>query len=53
MVIAPTLFAGRAADLFVAGRADVTASASALDQDTGETAQSNAAARIVLRGGVR
>jgi hypothetical protein len=35
VLIAPTLFEGRAADLFVAGRADITASASALDQDTG------------------
>jgi hypothetical protein len=53
VVIAPTVFEGRAADLFVAGRADVTASATALDQDTGENAQSNAATRIVLRGVVR
>ena len=53
IVIAPTLFAGRAADLFVAGRADVTASASALDEETGEKAESHAAARIVLRGGLK
>jgi hypothetical protein len=53
VLIAPTLFDGRAADLFVAGRANITASASALDQETGEQAQSNAAARVVLRGNVR
>lgn len=53
IVTAPTLFQGRSADLFVGGPANVTASASALDQDTGEKAQSNAVARIVLRGGSR
>ena len=52
-VTAPALFEGRAAELFVAGPAAVTGSASALDQDTGEKAQSNAAARLVLRGGTR
>ena len=50
VVNAPELFEGRAAALFVGGKATVTASASALDQDTGEKAQSNAATRIVLRG---
>jgi len=53
VVTAPALFQGRAANLFVAGRASVTASASALDDDTGEKVQSNAATRIVLRGGSR
>jgi len=53
MVTAPTLFEGRAASLFVGGRADVTASAAALDQDTGERAQNNAATRVVLRGSPR
>jgi hypothetical protein len=53
IVIAPTLFEGRAVSLFVGGRADVTASATALDHDTGERAESNAATRIVLRGGMR
>jgi hypothetical protein len=52
-VTPPALFEGRSADLFVAGRADVTASSRALDLDTGEKAQSNAAARILLRGGSR
>lgn len=51
VVVPPTLFEGRAAGLFVAGRADVTASAYAADQDAGETAWSNAATTIVLRGG--
>jgi hypothetical protein len=51
IVVPPALFEGRAAELFVAGRADVTASASAADQDVGETAWSNAATTIVLRGG--
>jgi hypothetical protein len=51
IIVSPSLFHGRAADLFVAGHADVIASANAIDQDTGEKAQSNAAAQIVLRGG--
>jgi hypothetical protein len=51
VVTAPGVFQGRAADLFVAGRASVSATATALDQDTGETVYSNAVARIVLRGG--
>lgn len=50
IVVPPTLFQGRAADLFVAGKATVTASAFAVDQDAGETAQSNAASTIILRG---
>ena len=53
VVTSPALFQGRAAELFVAGRAHVTASAVALDEDTGEKVQSNAAARIVLRGTVK
>jgi|SRR5215204_1062383 len=51
VVTAPGVFQGRAADLFVAGRASVSATATALDQDTGETVSSNAVVRIVLRGG--
>ena len=51
VVTAPGVFQGRAADLFVAGRASVSATATAVDQDTGETVYSNAVARIVLRGG--
>jgi hypothetical protein len=50
IVVPPTLFQGRAADLFVAGKATVTASAVAIDQDAGETAHSDAAATIILRG---
>ena len=50
IVVPPTLFQGRAADLFVAGKATVTASAFAVDQDAGETAHSDAAATIILRG---
>ena len=50
IVVPPTLFQGRAADLFVAGKATVTASAVAVDQDAGETARSDAAATIILRG---
>jgi hypothetical protein len=46
----PSLFHGRAAALFVGGKAAVTASAFAFDPDSGESAQSNAMARIVLRG---
>jgi len=53
VLIPPTLFNGRAVNLFVAGRADVTASALAVDPDTGEQAQSNAAARVVLRGNMK
>ncbi|HET7696107.1 MAG TPA: putative Ig domain-containing protein [Vicinamibacterales bacterium] len=53
VVTSPGVFQGRAADLFVAGRAHVTATAEALDEDTGEKVQSNAAVRVVLRGGVR
>jgi hypothetical protein len=49
----PGVFQGRAADLFVAGRADVSATATALDEDTGEKVQSNAVVRVVLRGGVK
>jgi hypothetical protein len=45
-----SLFNGRAAALFVGGKADVTASAFAFDPDSGEFVQSNAMARIVLRG---
>jgi len=51
IVVPPTLFNGRAADLFVGGKATVTASAVAIDQDAGETARSDAAATIILRGG--
>jgi hypothetical protein len=51
IVVPPTLFQGRAADLFVGGKATVTASAVAVDQDAGETARSDAAATIILRGG--
>ena len=51
IVVPPTLFKGRAADLFVGGKATVTASAVAIDQDGGETARSDAAATIILRGG--
>ena len=51
IVVPPTLFKGRAADLFVGGKATVTASAVAIDQDAGETARSDAAATIILRGG--
>jgi len=51
VVVPVSLFEGRAADLFVGGKATVTASAFATDQDAGETAQSNAATTIVLRGG--
>ena len=50
VVVPPGLFNGRAAELFVGGKADVTASAFAMDQDAGETAQSNAATTIILRG---
>jgi len=50
VVVPLSLFEGRAADLFAGGKATITASASASDQDAGETAHSNAAARIVLRG---
>jgi hypothetical protein len=53
VVTAPALFQGRAADLFVAGRATITASAVALDEDTGEHVQSNAVAKLVLHGGVK
>ena len=49
IVLPPTLFNGRAADLFVGGKATVTASAVAIDQ--GETARSDAAATIIVRGG--
>lgn len=51
IVLEPSLFRGRAAELFVGGKAYVTASASAVDHDAGETADSHAAAGIVLRGG--
>ena len=51
VVTVPGVFHGRAADLFVAGRASVSATAIAVDQDTGETVYSHAVARIVLRGG--
>jgi hypothetical protein len=53
ILTAPALFSGRAANLFVAGRADVTATATAIDEDTGERVQSNAVTRIVLRGGLK
>ena len=53
VVTTPGLFQGRAADLFVAGRADVSATATALDEDTGEKVHSNAVVHVVLRGGVR
>ncbi len=53
VVSALALFQGRAARLFVAGPADVTATATALDEDTGESVHSNAVASIVLRGGLR
>jgi hypothetical protein len=53
VVTTPGLFQGRAAELFVGGRADVSASATALDEDTGEKVQSNAVVRVVLRGGAK
>lgn len=45
------VFHGRAAALFVAGKADVTASASGYDPVEGTTVFRNAAAAITLRGG--
>jgi hypothetical protein len=53
VVTTPALFRGRAADLFVAGRADVSSTATALDEDTGEKVRSNAVARVVLHGGAK
>jgi Putative Ig domain len=53
VVTSPALFQGRAAELFVGGRASVTASATALDEDTGERVQSNAVVQVLLRGGGR
>lgn len=53
IVTVPALFHGRAAQLFTGGRAGVTATATALDDDTGERVYSNAVAAIVLRGGIK
>jgi hypothetical protein len=53
VITAPALFQGRASNLFVGGRADITATATALDEDTGERVHSNAVAGIVLRGGLK
>lgn len=45
-----TLFHGRSVDLFVGGRADVTATASAFDFDNGVFVQKHLAVTITLRG---
>jgi hypothetical protein len=44
------LFEGRAAALLTGGKAAVTATARAIDDDTGEVIRSNAATSIMLRG---
>ena len=46
----PALFHGRAVALFVGGPVNVSVSAFAFDFETGEFAQSSAAAKLVLRG---
>ena len=50
VVVPLSLFKGRAAALLTGGRAVITATASAVDDETGESIRSHAAAAIVLRG---
>lgn len=47
---APTLFHGRSVALFTGGKADVSATATAFDFDSGEAVQQNLAVTITLRG---
>lgn len=47
---APTLFHGRSVALFTGGKADVSATATAIDFDSGDTVQQNLAVTITLRG---
>jgi hypothetical protein len=49
VVVPVTLYQGRAAALLTAGNAVITATASAVDDDNGETIQSHAAADVLLR----
>jgi len=47
---APTLFHGRSVALFTGGKADISATATAFDFDSGEAVQQNLAVTITLRG---
>ena len=49
----PALFHGRSSALFTGGKADVTATATAFDPDTGEFVQRDLAVTVTLRGKTR